>query len=129
MRLSVSSSGSFSKLESFLKRDTASNLKQSMHRFGQKGVDALAASTPVESGETRAAWRYEIKKGRKVSSITWFNDHVNEEVNIAVILQYGHATGNGGWVEGRDYINPALRPIFDGFAAELWMEVTRNAER
>lgn len=129
MRLSVSSSGSFDKFESFLKRNFTSSLKTALHKYGQMGVDALSSATPIETGVTRSSWRYEIRAGRKFSSIRWLNDHVEEGVNIAVILQYGHATGSGGWVEGRDYINPALRPIFDGFASELWMEVTRNAER
>lgn len=126
MRLSLTSSGSFSSIEGFLKRGQNRSLKAELMKYGERGVDALASATPIESGETAASWRYEIKAGKKFSSITWYNDHVEDGVNIAVILQYGHGTGTGGWVEGREYINSALRPVFDGFAAELWKEVTRN---
>lgn len=129
MRLSVSSKGSFDNLENFLKKDYNRALRVILNNYGQKGVDALASATPIESSKTAHSWRYKVKIGKKFSSITWHNDNVVNNVNIAVILQYGHGTGTGGWVEGRDYINPALRPIFDGFASELWMEVTRNAKR
>lgn len=126
MKLSVKSSGTFENIEKFLKRDPMSRLSSALGRCGEKGVIALKSATPIESGLTAAAWRYKVKVGKKYSTITWYNDHVNKNVNIAIILQYGHATGNGGWVEGHDYINPAIKPIFDNFASEIWMEVTRN---
>ena len=128
MRLSLTSSGSFDNFENFLKRDYSQVVRSILNKYGQMGVDALSSATPVESRKTASSWRYKIKTGKKFSSITWYNDNVIDGVNIAVILQYGHGTGTGGWVEGRDYINPALRSIFDRFASELWMEVTRNAK-
>lgn len=126
MKLSVSSGGTFENLEKFLKRDFTSSLKIALNRCGERGVLALKQATPTKSGLTAESWRYTVKIGKKFSTITWHNDHVNENVKIAIILQYGHATGNGGWVEGYDYINPAIKPIFNDFASSIWMEVTRN---
>lgn len=89
------------------------------------GRNALSNATPHESGATAQAWTYTIESGAGYHSIRWHNSHSNEGVNIAVILQYGHGTGTGGYVQGRDYINPAMRPIFDQIANEVWREVTR----
>lgn len=123
--LKLSSSGSFDFLESFLhKFQNRSNLSI-LEKYGAMGVDALSNATPVESGETAHLWRYKVEGNNKRATLTWFNDHVNNGVNIAVILQYGHATRNGGWVEGREYINPALRPLFDQMANDLWAEVNK----
>lgn len=125
--LKVSSSGSFDFIENFLKRlQNGSNYKV-YRKYGELGVKALAQATPLESGETARSWRYEITGGRNKVTITWLNDHVEEGVNIAVILQYGHATGTGGWVEGKDYITPALRPVFEDMITEIWAEVIQNA--
>ena len=88
------------------------------------GVDALAAATPVDTGKTAASWTYEIEKKNGSYSIVWLNTNVNKYVNIALILQYGHGTRNGGYVKGRDYINPAIQPIFDKIAEDAWREVT-----
>ena len=88
-------------------------------------MSALAAATPLESGKTASSWTYEIQNGASGSRITFSNTHINNGVNIAIILQYGHGTGTGGWVEGRDYINPAIRPVFDNIADAVWKEVTR----
>lgn len=117
--------GSFKKTDTFLNRMKNWEFMSHMQRFGEQGVQALAASTPVDSGATAAAWSYEIVRTDKGVSIYWRNDNVNKNVNIAVILQFGHGTGTGGWVEGRDYINPAIRPIFDDIAENAWKEVTR----
>ncbi len=87
---------------------------------------ALASATPRDSGETASSWAYRIEKTRGRYSIVWYNTHIESGVNIAVILQYGHGTRNGGWVEGRDYINPAMQPIFDEMTAELWKQVTNG---
>ena len=94
-----------------------------LDKYGQKGVDALASATPRESGETANSWSYEITGGDGNYAIQWNNSHVNKGVNIAIILQYGHGTGTGGYVVGRDYINPAVQPIFDEMAETIWKEV------
>lgn len=98
---------------------------RTLSKYGQIGVNALAAATPLDSGQTASSWTYEIIQGSGKYSIVWSNTNVVNGRPIAVLLQYGHATRNGGWVEGRDFINPALRPIFDKIVAEAWMEVTK----
>lgn len=115
--------GNFNKTKRFFRRGLEANFMPDLHKYGQMGVDALAAATPVESGETASSWYYEISRNVGSFSIHWGNSHVNDGVNIAVIIQYGHGTGTGGYVEGRDYINPAIRPIFDEIAANIWREV------
>jgi len=105
-------------------------VKEAVHlglfdKYGREGVAALASATPIESGETANSWYYEIEHSRGVITITFANSHINKGVPIAIILQYGHGTGTGGWVQGRDYINPAIQPIFDKIANEAWKEVTK----
>lgn len=95
-----------------------------LHHYGSVGVSALAAATPKESGETAASWTYNIEFKGGATKLVFHNTHVNEGVPIAIILQYGHGTGTGGWVEGRDYINPAIQPVFDQIAADIWKQVT-----
>ena len=107
-------------LRKLLKKDWSQVLK----KYAEAGVQALSAATPVDSGKTAASWGYEIEETKSGLTIYWTNSNVNKHVNIAIIIQYGHATGSGGWVEGRDYINPALRPIFDQMADALWKEVS-----
>lgn len=119
--------GSFTNTENFLKR--ASKLKQVLKskildRYGMRGVEALSAATPERSGKTASSWSYEVYVDDSHASITWSNSNVNKGVNIAMILQYGHGTRNGGYVQGIDYINPAMRPIFEKIADEAWEEVT-----
>ncbi len=123
--ISVSSSSSGSDTEAFLKRMANPDIRGLLERFGQAGVNALAAATPVSSGETANSWGYEVKKSASGWTVNWFNTHVNDGVSIAVIIQYGHGTGTGGWVPGIDYINPAIAPIADGLIAEIWREVTK----
>ena len=101
------------------------NIAGILNKCGREGVSALASATPTESGQTAGSWYYEIETGRSSSTITFLNSHVNKGVPIAIILQYGHGTGTGGWVQGRDYINPAVQPIFDRIADEAWREVTK----
>lgn len=96
-----------------------------LDKYGREGVAALASATPVESGKTASSWYYEITNNGQTAKISFYNSNVNKGVPIAVIIQYGHGTRNGGWVEGRDYINPAIQPIFDRIAEEIWREVTR----
>lgn len=95
-----------------------------LNKYGQAGVNALASATPVQSGLTASAWGYEIEGGNGTAKIIFTNAHVNKGVNIAIILQYGHGTGTGGYVVGRDYINPAIQPIFDQIVNAAWREVT-----
>ncbi len=96
-----------------------------LERYGLRGVEALSAATPVRTGMTAISWSYDIVQNEDGYSIIWKNDNINKYVNIALILQYGHATRNGGYVQGIDYINPALKPIFDELAKAAWKEVTR----
>lgn len=124
MSMSAASSGSFSNLESFLRRMKSGNVYSALQRFGQEGVNALAAATPVDEGETARSWYYEIVSDANSWSIIWGNSHVEGGRPIAVLLQTGHATGDGGYVQGRDYINPALQPVFDRISAEAWKAVT-----
>ena len=117
--------GDFSKLTRFLAR--AKNLVHlsDLDRYGREGVAALASATPVDTGKTAASWYYDIKINKESASITFNNSNIQNGVPIAIILQYGHGTRNGGWVEGRDYINPVIQPIFDKIAEEAWKEVTK----
>ena len=121
--IKLSSTGNFNKTEKFLKH--SNNIKLELDAYGRKGVAALAAATPVNSGETANSWYYEITKQNGKYTIAFKNSNINNGVPIAIILQYGHGTNNGGWVEGRDYINPAIQPIFDEMAEAAWKEVKR----
>lgn len=116
--------GDFKKTERLLKKSFGNDYRKILEKYAQQGVEALSLATPIESGETAASWDYEIIQNEGTLSIIWKNYNVNKGVNIAVILQYGHATRHGGYVQGRDYINPALRPIFDDLAEAAWKEVT-----
>ena len=123
--ISFRQKGDFSKLTRFLER--AKNLVHlsDLDRYGREGVAALASATPVDTGKTAASWYYDIKINKESASITFNNSNIQNGVPIAIILQYGHGTRNGGWVEGRDYINPIIQPIFDKIAEEAWKEVTK----
>ena len=96
-----------------------------LDKYGREGVAALASATPVESGLTASSWYYEIEHTKGSSTIRFNNSNIQNGVPIAIILQYGHGTGTGGWVQGRDYINPAVRPIFDRIKNDVWREVTK----
>lgn len=115
--------GNFKNTEAFLKRASKFNIDAILDRYGKEGVSALSAATPKDTGETANSWYYKVNKGKDIITITWSNSHIVNGVPIAIILQYGHATRNGGYVEGRDYINPAIRPIFDRIANRAWEEV------
>lgn len=122
--ITVKSKKGWNNTEKLLKNSLGNDWIRVLENYGRQGVQALAAATPVDSGNTASAWDYDIvKKGDSVSVI-WNNNNIHNGVNIAIILQYGHGTGNGGYVQGRDYINPALRPIFDAMADAAWKEVT-----
>ena len=118
--------GNFSKSTNFLKNLTKSKLTKDLDKFGRKGVEALKSVTPIDTGLTANSWYYEIIEEKNSTKINFCNSNIQNGVPIAVILQYGHGTRNGGWVEGRDYINPAIQPIFDAIANNAWEEVTRN---
>lgn len=124
--IKITSNGDFSKTLKFLNKMALFNPSKILEKYAKMGVDALAASTPVDSGETANSWSYEIKTNKQGATIYWTNHNVNNGVNIAVILQYGHGTGTGGYVSGIDYINPSLKPIFDRIANDAWMEVVRS---
>lgn len=118
--------GNFNNTEKFLNRVKGREYLNILDMYGQMGVEALAAATPVDTGTTAASWTYEIERTATSTSIFWINTNTNQNVNIAVILQYGHGTGTGGYVQGRDYINPAIRPVFDKIAEEAWRGVTMS---
>lgn len=117
--------GDFSKFTRYLER-----VKEAVHlgdldKYGRAGVAALSSATPFDSGRTANSWYYEIKNTRDSVTISFYNSNIQNGVPIAIILQHGHGTGTGGWVEGRDYINPAIQPIFDKIADDAWREVTK----
>lgn len=114
--------GDFSNTIKFLKKST-SPLKN-LERYGEEGVKALSSFTPVDSGLTASSWYYKIFKDQTGIRITFNNSNIQNGVPIAIILQYGHGTGTGGWVEGIDYINPAIKPVFEKMASDAWKEVT-----
>lgn len=121
--ITVKTSGDWKKTDNFLQKAAMKMRYPILDQFGKAGVEALSNATPVDTGATAAAWRYEIQNEKDGLTISFHNDNINKNVNIAIILQYGHGTGTGGWVEGRDYINPAIQPIFDEMAEALWKEV------
>ena len=117
--------GDFHKLTDFLERVREVVDLGILNKYGEKGVAALSSATPLDSGETASSWYYTIENRRGSAAIVFNNSHVNNGVPIAIILQYGHGTRNGGWGEGRDYINPAIQPIFDEIVEHAWKEVTK----
>ena len=123
--ISVTQKGNFKKTDRFLHGFIGHYYKRKLMKYGQKGVEALREATPKESGKTAESWSYEIVEEPGRTAVYWRNSHVVNGTNIAIILQYGHATRNGGFVEGIDYINPAIRPIFQEMADEAWKEVVR----
>ena len=123
--ISFRQKGDFSKTKRYLERVKSAARLSILDKYGRKGVAALASATPTETGKTASSWFYEISHNKGSATITFSNSNINKGVPIAIILQYGHGTGTGGWVEGRDYINPAIQPIFDKIANEAWKEVTK----
>ena len=123
--ISFRQKGDFSKFTRYLERAKEVTLLSILDKYGREGVAALASATPVDSGETANSWFYEIKITNGSATISFCNSNINQGVPIAIILQYGHGTGTGGWVEGRDYINPAIQPVFDRIVNDAWKEVTK----
>lgn len=117
--------GDFSKLTGFLEKAKGAIRLGDLDKYGREGVAALASATPVDSGLTANSWSYEVVHKNGSVFINFNNSNIQNGVPIAIILQYGHGTGTGGWVEGRDYINPSIQPLFDRIANEAWREVTK----
>lgn len=122
--IKLTTKGNFNNIEKFLKRANKLRVEKILARYGSIGVSRLAEATPVDSGETSASWSYEITQTNGAYNLIFTNSHTNKGVNIAVLLQYGHGTGTGGYVAGTDFINPALRPVFNEIANAVWKEVT-----
>ena len=122
--ITIQHKGDYSKATKYLRELKKRARMKILHKYGQRGVDALASATPVDSGLTASSWGYKVVDNANGSEIVFTNSHINKGVPIAIILQYGHGTGTGGYVQGRDYINPALRPVFDEIANAIWREVT-----
>lgn len=123
--ITIESQGDWKLTRNWFDRMTKLDLALIMNQFGKEGVSALAAATPSRSGLTSKSWNYEVTRKGNNWKITWTNSNVNKGANIAVLIQYGHGTRNGGYVVGRDYINPAIRPVFDKIAQKAWKEVAR----
>lgn len=117
--------GDFSKLNRFLERIKETVKLGDLDKYGREGVKALKSATPIDSGLTAESWYYKITREKESVSISFHNSNIQNGVPIAIILQYGHGTGTGGWVEGRDYINPSVQPLFDKIAEDAWKEVTK----
>ena len=118
--------GDFSKVTRYFAKVEKGVQPKDLEKYAREGVAALSSATPVETGSTANLWRYEISNSNGIAEISFYNDNVQNGVPIAIILQYGHGTRTGGWVQGRDYINPAIQPIFDKITNEAWREVTRS---
>jgi hypothetical protein len=123
--ISFRQKGDFSKLTRYLVNVQKAVKAKDLDKFGRQGVAALASATPVDTGKTANSWYYEIEQKDGSATIRFCNSNIQNGVPIAIILQYGHGTRNGGWVEGRDYINPAIQPVFDEIANNAWREVTK----
>lgn len=123
--ISFRQKGDFSKLTRYFEKVKESAKIGVLDKYGREGVAALSSATPVKTGKTANSWYYEIERQNGSVSLVFKNSNVNFGVPIAIVLQYGHGTGTGGWVEGRDYINPAIQPIFDEIANAAWKEVTK----
>lgn len=122
----VKQKGDFSKTENFLNKISKKSYYRNLKKYAEQGVAALASATPRDTGKTADSWSYEIKQTKDSATIYWTNSNMNKGVNIALIIQYGHGTRGGGYIQGIDYINPALKPIFNKLAEDVWKEVTSS---
>ena len=123
--ITITQKGDFSKLHNYFEKLKRPFNLSKLDGYGRLGVQALANATPKDTGKTASSWNYKINDDNNVVSISFYNTNIQNGINIAIILQYGHGTRNGGYVQGIDYVNPALKPIFDEIAEEAWKEVTR----
>jgi len=124
--ITLTQKGDFRKTDRFLERIKEFCGKSDLDKYGELGVEALRQATPVDTGKTRDSWGYEIVHKKRQSSIVWTNSNINDGVLIAILIQYGHGNGNGAYVKGTDYINPAMAPVFEEIADKVWKEVTRS---
>ncbi len=123
--ISIDQKGDFAALTTYLNKLNKQNNIEILNKYGKEGVRLLSSATPVRSGKTAASWYYKIEQSKNTISLNFYNSNINKGVPIAIILQYGHGTRNGGWVQGRDYINPVVQPLFNKIAQEAWKEVTK----
>lgn len=123
--IKIKHKGDFKKTERFLKNASKQQIALILEKYAQKGVEALRNATPADSGLTARSWGYEILVSKNGYRIVWTNTNIAGKVPVAILIQYGHATRNGGYVQGIDYINPALRPLFNQMADQVWREVTK----
>ena len=124
MGIEIDSIGMFEDTEKWLSDMASKKYLKQLQQYGRRGVDALSAATPINTGNTAGSWSYDIQETASGLTINWYNSNINDGVNIAIILQYGHGTGTGGYVQGIDYINPALRPVFEKLSEEVRRVVT-----
>ncbi len=122
--IEIEQKGDFRALTTYLKRINNKAKINNLDRYGREGVRLLSEATPVRTGKTANSWHYKIERKKDTVSLNFYNSNVNKGVPIAIILQYGHSTRYGGWIQGRDYINPAIQPLFNKLAQEVWKEVT-----
>ena len=122
--ITITAKGDYKQTKKFLRKISKQSFLKGLERYGDTGVRALSSATPVESGATAASWAYDIQTTKNTLSIVWYNTNIVSGVPVAVLIQYGHGTGTGGYVQGIDYINPALKPIFDEILDKVWKEVT-----
>lgn len=123
--ISFEQEGDFKNLEKLLSFSKRANIDKILNHYAELGVQALQEATPVRTGKTASSWTYKVERDSGGAKIVWSNTNVNKGENIAILLQYGHGTGTGGYIRGIDYINPAMKPIFDKLAEDLWMEVSK----
>lgn len=126
MSIEISSRGNFSKTYTFLNRGYAWIFSKVLDHYGAVGVEALENATPKRSGKTASSWSYEVIRNKNQVSITWTNSNENKGIPIVVLIQYGHGMPNGTYVEGIDFINPAMRPVFEQIADSIWKEVVKS---
>lgn len=121
--IKISQHGSFKNTENFFKRSQKINIKNILEKYGKEGVSALTSATPLETGLTASSWDYEIHYKKGIYEIVWTNSNINDGIPIVILIQYGHSTKNGTFVKGKDFINPALKPVVNKLADEIWREV------
>lgn len=122
----IKTKGSFNRTTKFLHNCLRIDYSRILKKYGERGVKELSDATPIDSGVTAESWKYEIIDSKSGPSIVWSNENINDGVNIAILIQYGHGTRNGGYVVGRDYINPAIQPVFDEMADAIWKELNKG---
>ena len=124
--ITITSTGSFKNTENFFEKMRSEQIFSVLNTYGALGVKLLSEATPVDTGLTAQSWEYEVVKKRGSYTINWKNTNVISGIPVAILLQYGHGTGTGGWVEGYDFINPVIRPLFDEIANDVWEQVKRG---